>query len=447
MTARAASTLDAGELRRKYPFAKLVQPRVGLIDRVSFLSQDLESPVFEVAATSLGNLTMTFPHVRPSEKADVRDEMIGGAGGDIDAEIAWVRSVAEAAERYSSMVFTDDDFVVASANEIGASALDLSTIPRCSESELSDPLCPLRLPDPSLPIRWMRGISLMTQEEKLIPAILVYLYLRPSPEERFWLGISTGVAAHTNPVSAMLSAICEVIERDAIALTWLGRLPLARIESGDEVGEAAREFRDRLSRSRVQQTFFDATTDIGVPTIFSVQLTEGHPRCQLYLSCATAMDATAAYVKAIREAAPSRTVMDVERERPTNIADFRHLTHGADYYGRGGHNEDFDFLLKNDRRTTLNGVGARALCAPGATEEQQLRAIVGRLAELGMDAYVVDLTTDEVRDAGLWVVRVVVPQLLPISFVHRARYLGTPRLYTYTGRTEAEINPCPMPFA
>src|SRR5690349_7792302 len=127
MTARAASTLDAGELRRKYPFAKLVQPRVGLIDGVSFLPQDLESPVFEVAATGLGNLTMTFPHIRGGEKADVRDELIGGAGGDVDAEIAWVRSVAEAAERYSSMVFTEDDFVIASANELGSKAMDLNT--------------------------------------------------------------------------------------------------------------------------------------------------------------------------------------------------------------------------------------------------------------------------------------------------------------------------------
>ncbi len=438
------STLDPAELRRKYPFAKLVQPRVGLIDSVSFVPPDLESPVFEIAGAPLGNLTMAFPHIR-NEKGDMREELVGGAGGDIDAEMAWVRAVAEAAERYCSMVFSEEEFVVASANELGTSALDLGTIPRCSDIELADPQCPLRLPDPSQPIRWVRGISLMTGEEKLVPAILTYLYVRAWQAERFWLPISTGVAAHTNPVSAMLSAICEVIERDAIALMWLGRLPLARIED-DGLPEETRAFATRLSHGRVQQSFYDATTDVGVPTILSVQLTPGHPTCQIYLSCATSMDAPAAYVKAIREAAPSRTVMDREREIPANIADFRGLMHGADYYGRGGHNEDFDFLLKNGRRTTLREVAARALCGPGTAEEQQLRAILGRLAEMGMDAYVVDLTADEVRDAGLWVVRVIVPQLLPISFTYRARYLGTPRLYACTGRTEAEIHPGPMPL-
>lgn len=445
MTVRAASTLDAAALRRKYSFAKLVQPRVGLMDAVSFIPQDLESPVFEIAGTGLGNVTMTFPHIR-SDKGDMRDELIGGAGGDVDADLAWVRAVAEAAERYSSMVFSEEEFVVASANELGKGALDLNTIPRCSDRELADPVMrSLRLADASLPIRWVRGLSLVTREETLIPAILTYMYVHPWPAERFWYSVSTGVAAHTNPVSAILAALCEVTERDAIALTWLGRLPLARIET-DHLPDEARAFRDRLSRGRVQQNFYDATTDVGVPTILSVQLTPDHPRCQLSLSCATSMDATAAYVKAIREAAPARTVMDREREVPADVADFRTLTHGADYYGRGGHNEDFDFLLKNGRRTTLDEVSARALCPPATSEEQQLRAIVGRLAGLGIDAYVVDVTADEVRDAGLWVMRVVVPQLMPISFVHRARYLGTPRLYTYTGRTEAEINPGPMPF-
>jgi ribosomal protein S12 methylthiotransferase accessory factor len=70
-----------------------------------------------------------------------------------------------------------------------------------------------------------------------------------------------------------------------------------------------------------------------------------------------------------------------------------------------------------------------------------------------MDAVAVDLTTDELRDAGLRVVRVVVPQLMPISFTHRARYLGTPRLSAYVARrtgapfTEADVNPAPLPFA
>jgi ribosomal protein S12 methylthiotransferase accessory factor len=87
MTVRTPSTFDTAALRERYPFAKLIQPRVGVLDAITALPQDLESPLFEGAAAPLGNLTMTFPHVR-TEKGDVRDELIGGAGGDLDPELA-----------------------------------------------------------------------------------------------------------------------------------------------------------------------------------------------------------------------------------------------------------------------------------------------------------------------------------------------------------------------
>jgi ribosomal protein S12 methylthiotransferase accessory factor len=51
------------------------------------------------------------------------------------------------------------------------------------------------------------------------------------------------------------------------------------------------------------------------------------------------------------------------------------------------------------------------------------------------------------------VVRVIVPGLQPLSFCHRARYLGHQRLYRaparmgYPAWPESRINPWPQPFA
>lgn len=51
------------------------------------------------------------------------------------------------------------------------------------------------------------------------------------------------------------------------------------------------------------------------------------------------------------------------------------------------------------------------------------------------------------------VVKVLVPEAMPLSFVHSARYLGTPRLYRapsamgLTVHDEASINPEFQPFA
>jgi ribosomal protein S12 methylthiotransferase accessory factor len=357
--------------------------------------------------------------------------------------------VVEGAERYCCMAFEPDDFLVASANELGTAALDLDTVPKCSDREYADPACPLKRPDPAAAIRWVRGYSLIDRCERYVPAVMTYLYLNPRPGEQFWQTITTGVAAHTSLVTALISAICEMIERDAIALTWLARLPLPRIEFESPLPSELVTNYDRLERSLLHQYFYDATTDLGIPTIYSVQIVDAHPKLAQYVSCATDFSAAAACAKTIREAAPARAVFQLPREIPADVADFQSLYEGAVYMGRVEQRSGFDFLLNGHRRRPLS---ALEITAP-AHERLRLRFLLNRLRAIGSDAIVVDITTDEVRDAGLWVVRVVTPGLLPMSTIHRARFLGHPRLYTYPEqagfgtRVEADINPAPQPFA
>jgi ribosomal protein S12 methylthiotransferase accessory factor len=420
------------------------------VDGCTFLFQEPGVPILEIATADLDNLTLTFPHIARSGGRDVSDTIIGGAGVDFDPDIAWVKAVAEAAERYATMVFHADDFIEASGCALGDRGIDLERIPRCSAREYRDPRCPLRPPDPRATIRWVRGYSLTGRCERLVPAVMTHLYFPPRPDERFWIPISTGVAAHTDPVCAMVSALCEVIERDAIALTWLTRRPLAAIAPSCGAGRPLRRLLDAIEDTRVRYLFFDATTDVGVPTVFSVQLAPDQPACQLAVSCATAPDPETAMSRAIVEAATTRGALAAAGPLPRDVADFSDLVHGAAYYARGEGRGDFDFLLRAASGTAL---GLPAGLPDCATPPDALRALVARLAALGMEAVAVDLTTDELRDVGLWVVRVVVPQLVPISFVHRARFLGTRRLYEtwrHAGPAsphEDHINPGPLPFA
>jgi ribosomal protein S12 methylthiotransferase accessory factor len=435
------------DIRSRYRFGALVEPRVGLIDSLRFLPIELGAPEVEVAGAALGNVSRTLPYLN-SQKGH------SGTGADVDPEFALIRAVAEAAERYACMVFADRDFVVATAQELGANALDLTEIPRCSQAELRDTRCPVTLPRSDAPIRWLRGYSLVHQCERFVPAVMTHLYLRAWAAERFWLQISTGVAAHTSLQQALVAAICETVERDAIALLWLGRVPLPRIERPQAVQGPAATLFERIDASGIQYLDFDATTDMGIPTVFSVQVDPGHPYCALSVSCATAINPEEAQVKARREACVARLGLNKPQEIPAEVIDFNQLIHGAHYYGRGGHEADFDFLLKGaGGTTTLAAMCEHMPSPPDMTDDARLALVLARLRSLDLDAIAVDLTTDELRDVGLWVVRVIIPQLMPISFVRRARYLGTPRLYDYVGRvkqsafTEEDVNPGPMPFA
>jgi ribosomal protein S12 methylthiotransferase accessory factor len=441
--------IDERPLRERYPFARLLQPIGGLMERVMTLTAEPTAPDFHVAVTGLDNLTRTLPHVSSPQGADARDEPLGGAGADADPELAWLRAVVEGAERYASMVHEERDFVVATARELGGAALDLETIPRCSEREYAHPACPFHPPDPRARLRWVRGYSLTQAVERYVPAVMAFLYFKPWPEEMFWQMISTGIAAHTRLPAALVSAIGEVVERDAIALTWLARLPLPRIEVEEPVPPELRTNLRRLRRSLVRHHLFDATTDVGIPTVYAVQLLDGQPKLSQYVNCATDFSAAAACAKTMREAAPTRAVFQFPRDVPGEVEQFQSLYDGATYMGRPEQRPEFDFLLQSPSRRSLSDM---RIAAPEG-DAARLRFLVGRLRELHMEAVAVDLTSDELREAGLWVVRVVIPQLMPMSTIHRARFLGHPRLFAYPEkagfgrRTEADVNPAPQPFA
>jgi ribosomal protein S12 methylthiotransferase accessory factor len=314
----------------RHGLASLVQRRVGLISSVILPASELGAPSFEIAVTRLGALSTLLPYVTPPRPGQV--DTRGGAGADPQIELAWVRAVAEGAERYANIVHAQEDFVVASAAELGDAAIDLDRLPRCSEAELANPRCPLRAPSKTEPMRWARGVSLISGRELHVPASFVHLFVPTTPSERITFPISTGVAAHPSLAAALLGALCEVVERDAIALTWLARLPLPRIDLSAGAPAELAPFLERLSASRVEQHFFDATTDVGLPTVFSVQVAHGHPSCAMFVSAATSFDASACIAKTIREAAPGRLAMAWDRTVPDRVEDFFELTHGADYY-------------------------------------------------------------------------------------------------------------------
>lgn len=434
----------------RYPFLSLVRPSGGVIQSVVRLkAAELQVPRFETAVSALGNLTMAFPRVAGSYGDDMRTLLIGGAGADETSELAVVRSVAEAAERYATCVLDEREVLTASFNELGEEALDFNLLPACSEEEYADPRCPIVCPDPDAPIRWLQGYSLTARRRKYVPLVMTHIYVREWDEERFNLPITTGVAAHTNPVAAMVSAICEVVERDAIALTWLMRLPLPRLLVDETMPNELRPKFERLRRSGIEQHFFDATTDVGVPTVYGLQIKPGHPHVAQFVNCSTGFSMWENCGKIIRESSCGRIVIEPGKSVPENVADFLRLEDGASYMGRPERRAAFDFLTQSKATRALGSFTDVA----GDSPEEQLRWLVGRFRSLGMDVVMLDLTTDELADVGLWVFRAVIPALVPMTPAHRARYLGHPRLYSYPEkagfgpRSLADVNPYPQPFA
>ncbi|KPV58611.1 hypothetical protein QJ48_15825 [Paenibacillus sp. A3] len=420
---------------------KLVQPIGGLLQNVISLPPLPGEPSYEVYSGLTGNISAVIPTMAFS--AD-------GAGSGLTGEEARLRAVAETLERYASCVYDEKQMIWATGRELEGEALDLDRIPRCSDSELCHPRCPLQKPDKNLPIRWVRGLSLTDGRLVWLPAIMVYLnFDTMSAGENIWLPISTGCAAHRTLEQALLGAICEVIERDAIAVTWLQQLELPRLRL-DAYPEWVQPYLDNLKRNRhVQQIFFDAMTDIGIPTFYSVQLAPHNKQLAAMVMCSTELNPYHALTKLMRESASSRIALQNGMKHPKHLDDFMKVYDGATYMGSHERLSAYDFLLRTPASKNLSGIRALDTGHPGT----DLANLVNRLKSKGHEVFAVDLTTDEAKRAGLYAVRVIIPTLMPLSFSYRARFLGTPRLYEapklmgHAVRGEQELNAWPQPFA
>jgi len=425
----------------------------GLVAQVSRLSIADGEPRLPIVTASVGRLDPVLDMQVSQEAHDVGMGNLDGAGGDVDAERAAFLAVAESLERYSSCAWRPERMIWASADELGDAAIDLGAWPACSARELADPACSLVAPDRTGPMRWVQGWSLTRGCPTYVPAILVWLKNPPqSRAERFTHMVSTGCATHTDPVAAVVGGLLEVIERDAITLAWLHRLrlPELRIAPG-ELTDAQAAAVARGTSPFVRTRLFDATTDLGVPVVYGVQLADHDPTLAQLVAATCDPDPGRAVAKLYREAASVRVAL---RSMTAGTRDYAaesvSVVGGAISMGTPARRARFDFLLEGERPVrTLSD-----LPRPGSTEPAAvLRWLMDRMEAAGCEVVVVDITTDEAAQAGAVVVHVLVPQLMPLSFDRHGRFLAHPRLYAgpvamgHPARTEEQLNPDPQPFA
>lgn len=373
--------------------------------------------------------------------------MCGGSSLS-EADTARLVAVAEGAERYAGILPVDDETVLATADELAGECLDPARYPRCSAAEYDHPRCSVGPFDRTAKIRWVRGYDLVGRRTLWVPAVMAsYATIPESPAEQFNFQVSTGYAVHTDAVEAAVRGICEVIERDIIAVLWLQRLPLPRL-GADVDSEVVSEVTEWLERRFTRIHLFDATSDLGVPTVYAVAAADEDQRASRYVACGTGRNLAEAAEKALLEVAGGDEYI---HETPP-LTDMEEIGGAigetARYMAVQKRANAFDFLT-----------GTRAIHPREERPElpqdpdKALAVLTERLATAGMQVAVLDRTTQELRDVGLTAVNVVVPDLQPMStdpwaqFKAHSRLYDAPRLMGYRVLPEKELNPWPQPFA
>jgi ribosomal protein S12 methylthiotransferase accessory factor len=439
---------DSNRGHTRLGLVDLLQPLGGLYGTMTGYRSLASDPRFSFRVARLGAIQQLLDGSALNHEPFRNKRGVTGSGIDLTDERAKLLALAEGLERYCTCIHSEDQFIVATAHELGVVGLDLDTIPRCSAAELSHPRCPLVLPDKTSPIRWIRGLSLCDGRLVYIPAVMVYSRLGGiSKGERICLPISTGCAAHVSYEKALLNGIFEVVERDAISIIWLQQLTLPRVTLAT-IPPALAPYWARYERGSTECLFFDGTTDFGIPTIYGLQLSHSAERATL-VSCSTDFSFVSAIAKVIRDMVQLNVAFQSPPRSPKSYEDCKGLLDGATFLARAENSTAFNFLLKSTSERPLNAL--RPL--EDRNDRDNLAMVVDIFRRKQVDVYAVDLSTDEALRAGMRVVRVVIPALQPLSFNYRARYLGHPRLYQaprsmgYPVCSEQNINHWPQPFA
>ncbi|PRX51110.1 ribosomal protein S12 methylthiotransferase accessory factor [Prauserella shujinwangii] len=262
--------------------------------------------------------------------------------------------------------------------------------------------------DPGATLAW----TLPGNTEVWVPAGLVGL--RPEPGLP---ATSSGLAAETSVVRALLRATQELVERDAFTVAWLHGLAPARVPVPEDLAAPVR----RLGGTIAALDLTPAYSPHPVLAVAGTLPLGGRERATLGLACRA--DPAEALAKAWREWCQGTVFLSVWLAEhgsaplePHDVTGFDR--HAAFYTGR----PDRWAALPWWRGPERSAPGRSAAAGTGAAAE--LAELTGALTAAGIRLAYRELTTPELAATGIRAVRVLSPELVPLHADHRWPHLG-----------------------
>lgn len=343
-------------------------------------------------------------------------------------------ALCEAIERYSAAFQGDEPRIRARLSELGEDAVSPHALLGYSGSQyqrreqLNHGVPDYRrwVPRPfdeQRAIDWVPAWSLSHERRRWLPAAYCYFHVPVPPEEHVGHPDSNGHAAGNCLEEAILQALLELAERDAVGIWWYNRVrrPAVDLASFEQPYFEALEEHYRSLGYRLW--VLDVTNDLDIPVFAALAHDAKSGRYRIGFGAH--LDARMGVQRALTEL---NQVFDPADPSPAPWGDAAL--------------EDTSFLRPDD------GLAPRCRNDFADIWHHDLRgdvyACVDRAARLGLETLVIDQTRP---DIGLHVVKAVVPGLRHFwpRFAPGRLYEAPVRLgWLERPRAEAELNPVPL---
>ena len=414
----------------------LLDRRVGIVQVAGELNRNAGAPnFFHYFATASD--TSAFAGQANFARA-------GGASASRDVGLA--KAIGEAVERYCAAIYDPADLPLSTYRARTFAAADPAEFALYSEAQYDSAGFPFVPFGEDTPVRWTPATDVTDGAECYVPAAMVFIPYSYAPHENeraIVQPISTGLACHTSPQRAAISAICEVIERDAFTITWQARLSPPRIDPRSLPADAM-ALLDRFARSGRTVTLFHIGLDIAVPTVLAVEHNDKPGLVGLGVAASTSLSPHVAVVKSLEELTHTSYYMDqvVALGEPpaTDYDDIKTQEDHLRFWAEREHLALAEFLFSSTETVAFSDLPDRSSREPSC----DVRTLAGMLAQAGHRTLIADVTTPDVGGLGLSVVRAVVPGLNPLFMGFRYRALGGRRLARHRVRAAADL-PHPYP--
>lgn len=369
-----------------------------------------------------------------------------GSGAGLTAEAAYYAAVGESIERYAVAVPSLDTAVLASSKEMRS--LDKHhTAP--SEWTLYEPgflsrQTTLEEFTEETCVAWIPSESLTACESNWVPACMVQMPYVPQLGSRSEtivdFATSTGLACAQTRRQALVGAICEIVERDAFVIMWRNRIAAPRVFIDNDT-EFGKTFTAVFNRPGLEYNLFYTTLDLEIPSFFGYVRDYRCSPPAVVAGGAAHPNPEIAALKTLTELAQGLAwVHNPGRMKSPLIEDFDLVKTFDDHmrlYADNPPMEAFSFL-QGSESIALHDI-------PPLSGSDLLHSMTDIFRKRDLDLTAVDLTTPDVDQCGLKVVKVLAPQCEVLDAIHLLPHLSGKRWRQFS-RDGGNINVYPHPY-
>jgi len=359
-------------------------------------------------------------HLFTGKYPEGADGIVWAFANDLkDRNLAELKAIMEALERYACSVVPFAELIKTSAKRLGRSVIDPRRVVSYTSWQYKPNFALLPFSN-NRNYYWKEVMTFPQREKRYLPAECLYFPLSSNVFPRpYTFANSSGVAAGFNFEEVLLRGLYEAIERDAFMIVWLKRITMPIIQKVS----LPEDLQDRIGKiEELGYQVFLVNLTLDLAPVALVVAVSFHREPALILGTASNLDILKAYSKALAEVEQQLYWNLRSSTRPFILSNYKKVKEVSDHaalYYTNQYLPIASFLWSGDSQPlpTLQKI-------PNNELEKILEIFTSRQIEI----VVANLTSSFLKEFGVLVMRTIPLGLIPISFGYGAEPLGMPRL-------------------